>query len=280
MQERPKLLLVGGEGFIGRNLASFFSEIYDCASVGVEKSLFCERNDTFLKKDPYREKITQRYHSIVHLIDNAVVIEEFMEGEKRLMENIPIDSCCHLVVFSSAVVYVNPDSPYGQRKRMLEDFYTRYCKEHNIHLTIFRLFNTFGAFQIPFRQGSLIANLFYNFLNKKSTEINDMSAKRDFVYAGDIPKFVHYALKNQLLGTHDLASGKLISIGEVVTFLEKNILKESLNIIDKKNKENTVCPHAKGTIAQSIAILPFAEGLKRAFDFYTANMQIIKQYVD
>lgn len=280
MHKNTTVLLLGGEGFIGRNLANFFAHSYRCFSVGTQKSLFPQRRDSFIKLDPYKEKIPGKYNIIVHLIDNVVSSEEFFKEEQSLTENILSNTDAHLIVFSSVAVYANPDSPYGVRKRMLEEFYMEYCKEKRMSLTIFRLFNTFGPYQIPFKQGSLIANLLYNFLNKKSTEINDMSAKRDFVYSGDISKFVMCALQNKLVGTFDIASGKIISISETISLLEREILKSSLKIIDKKKKEDLICPPSQVSMALPINIISMREGLGHTLDFYRNNMPIIKKYVD
>ena len=126
------------------------------------------------------------------------------------MKNIGIQKGKHLIVFSSAVVYANPESPYGKRKMLLEKTYEDYCKRHKINLTIFRLFNVYGNYQIPHKQGSLIANIFYNYINHKQIEINDMKAMRDFVCAKDIGEIVKWVIENNFFEKSDIVQQSVI----------------------------------------------------------------------
>ena len=182
MDKNRKILILGGEGFIGRNIANFLSGHYDCYSVGIEKSKFDGRKDRFIRKNIYKDRLKNNYAAIIHLIDNPVRGEKFFKEEKKLIKNLELNENNHLIVFSSAAVYANPDSDYGKRKLKLEKIYSDYCKNNGIKLTIFRLFNVFGPYQIPNRQGSLAANTLVNYLNGKTVAINDKKAKRDFKF--------------------------------------------------------------------------------------------------
>jgi len=275
-----KLLLLGGEGFIGRNLAQYFSETNACLSVGNEKSRFEKRKDLFSRGNPYEQKISHESDIVIHLIDNNVLPDFFVEQEKKLVRNIGLNKRQHIILFSSAAIYANPDSEYGQRKQLLEKFYTEYCNERGIRLTIFRLFNTFGPYQVPYRQGSLVSNLIYNYLNRKSTEINDMEAKRDFIYSRDIAKFVTYAITNKLQGTLDIGSGRLTRIKDLISLLEEKVFKDHIDIVDKGIKENMAGRQATGDAAESIDVTGLESGLIKTAEFYKDNLNILKNYVE
>lgn len=277
MNRKKKILILGGEGFIGRNLADLLSKKYACFSIGLKKSIFKKRKDKFIKADPYEKKIKNDYDVIIHLIDNKIDLKHFSEEEKKLIKNIGLNQKNHLIIFSSAVVYANPDSEYGQRKLKLEKIYSEYCKKNKIKLTIFRLFNTYGLYQIPNRQGSLIANLLMNYLNNKTTEINDKLAQRDFIFSQDIGKFIHYAIKNSTVGTFDLATNNLISIEKIIKILEKKVIKKKISIIYKNDKESAICPKSKNNLLKNIKITKLDTGFKKAFIFYEKNMNIINK---
>lgn len=282
MQQRLSqcaFLLLGGEGFIGRNLAEYFSVKNTCLSVGSEKSRFEKRDDVFLSAKPYEQKINHGSNIIIHLIDNKVSSDSFLEQEKKLVENISLGTKHHLIVFSSAVIYANPDSEYGQRKQLLEKFYTEYCMEHGISLTILRLFNTFGPYQVPYRQGSLAGNLIYNALNGKKTEINDREATRDFLYAGDIPKFVEYVIANKIEGTYDIGSGELVSIREFIALLAEKVMEKTLDISYLDVRELAPSRCAEGDIVGKIDLTELEAGLKKTVKFYEDNMPIVESYV-
>lgn len=268
---------MGGEGFIGRNIASLLSEEWDCFSLGEKPSPFLERTDTFIQGDPYWEKIPNLYDVIVHLIDLKITEDELVHQEEKLVTHLELNPANHLVLFSSAVIYANPDSEYGRRKQVLEKFYQRVCQEKNIRLTIVRPFNLYGPFQIPFRQGSLIANLLYNHLEEKVTEINDMEAKRDFLFVGDLAQMVQRVIEQKLEGTYDIGSGKLTTIREVITILEEKVLKEKIQILEKKNKDTSKDQVAKGDLLEGLAVVNFEEGLGKTLDFYKENIPVIKR---
>lgn len=271
-----RILFLGGEGFIGRNLVTYFSEENECVSAGKSHSPFPARGqDVFLQKDPYEEEIRGDYDIIVHLIDNKTSAD-FCAEEKKLIRNLPISRKTHLVVFSSAVVYANPHSDYGKRKLSLEAVFSEYCQKHGIPLTIFRPFNTFGPFQIPYRQGGLVANLLYNFLSGKSTDINDMGAKRDFIYVADIARYVEHALSAHMQGVFDIGSGNLLSIRELISLLERDIVGESMDIVDKGNTESFAPRSAKRDLRKSVRLRDIREGLLETFEFYRNNKNAIQ----
>lgn len=274
-----RMLFIGGEGFIGRNLTRYFTNENECISVGQRQSVFADRRDRYIKVDPYKNRVEGEYDVVVHLIDNKVSLSAFELQEEQLTKNFSLRSGGQLVVFSSAVVYVNPNSEYGKRKQLLEAFYKRYCKEYGITLTIFRPFNIFGPFQLPNRQGSLIANLMCNFLLDESTEINDMDARRDFMCVTDIAKFVECALARKQEGVFDIGSGTLVSIRELIDYLNHHIFFSKGKITDRQAKEQTNEQPAKRTLSPVLPMVDFDEGLKRTFAFYKNNLHLLKDYV-
>ncbi|EKE20148.1 MAG: NAD-dependent epimerase/dehydratase [uncultured bacterium] len=277
MNNRKKILILGGEGFIGRNIAKHLSIENDCFSLGIEKSPFIERKDEFMEGNPYKDKISGEYDVVIHLIDNATAQDDFKQQELNLLKNITFVDTGHCILFSSAVIYANPDSEYAKRKILLEETCKAYCKKNNINLTIFRLFNIYGEYQIPFKQGSLVANLLVNYLDDATTEINDMSAERDFIFASDMVKFIKYAIDNSYFGCTDLATEKLIKVGELIDIIENEVVMEKIKINDKGNKEDVVCPIAKNNLIGKIILTPIEEGLRKTLDFYRNNMYIINQ---
>lgn len=276
MNNKKKILLLGGEGFIGRNIAKYLSDYYSCFSLGIEKSLFTDRNDVFIQGNPYVDIILNEYDVIIHLIDNAISLDEFKEQELKLLENVTFTKNGHLILFSSAVIYADSNSEYAKRKILLENIYTEYCKKNDLNLTIFRLFNIYGEYQLPFRQGSLIANLLTNYIKGEVTEINDMRAQRDFIFAPDMVKFVHFAIENNYFGFTDMATTKLITIKELIDILENDVIMDKLRIKNNNGQEIAICPIANNKLITQVTLIPMAEGLKKTFDFYKENLSIIK----
>ena len=281
MNNKKKILILGGEGFIGRNIAAELSDVFSCYSLGIEESVFGSgRKDVFIEGNAYKDKNLKKFDAYVHLIDNQVLDDEFEKEELKLIENIGFLKNSHLILFSSAVIYANSESPYAKRKIILEKFYEDYCEKNNINLTILRLFNIYGKFQIPYKQGSLIANILFNYQNNIPIEINDMTAKRDFIYAEDMAKFVRSVIENDFYGKTDLATGKLISIGDLLEICKKKVFIKEIEIIDKKNTENNLCPLGNNVLLEKVKLISMEEGLKKTAFFYEKNSDVIKKYLN
>src|SRR3989344_3457609 len=268
---RKKVLLLGGEGFIGRNLAVQLLENYDCFSAGKEKSPWPERKDVFVQFDPYKHDLRDSYDAVVHLIDHQLPLCNFEDAEQDLLRHIQIQPPTHLVLISSYVLYAQPDSEYALRKKLLEEVYTEYCRAHSVPLTIARLFNVYGPYQYPGRAGSLVANIFTSYLEKKRLHIRDMSAKRDFIYAPDVARIIEEIIINGVTGTFDVCTGTLTSIASLVDLIERDIIHDRLDIESGKDAEMFICPAAEKRVGLSVAPTDLIDGLRHTFIFYLKN---------
>lgn len=274
MTNKKKVLILGGEGFIGRNLSDVLSNDFDCFSVGLEKSIFSGSKARFVCVDPYKEKISGHYEVVIHLIDNGIQFSSIKKNEKKIFNNLDSILPEHIIFFSSSSIYAFPDSEYAKRKILMEKIYQKYCQERQIGLSVLRLFNIFGPYQIPNRRGSLVANLLYKYFVKEFVEINDLYAKRDFIYSQDMAKCVGQVIKKKLFGTDDLATNKMTTIDDLITTLN-DVLPSKIQIIDKKNHEKAICPSAKSRVICQIQPLPIEQSLKATANFYKDNLKII-----
>ncbi|MDD5083590.1 MAG: NAD(P)-dependent oxidoreductase [Candidatus Moranbacteria bacterium] len=273
---KKNILLLGGEGFIGRNIVDELGADYRCHSVGVAKSPFFQgdRNDAYISANPYAERIEGEFDIVIHLIDNAISLDEFERQERRLLGNIRFADNAQIILFSSAVLYANPTSEYAQRKAILESVISQHAKANDIKPVIFRLFNIFGKYQIPFKQGSFVANVLCNHLMHAPTEIFDMNAKRDFMFAADMAKFVRFAIEASYDGSTDLGTQQLLTLGEVISHIEESIY-EKVAVIDKGMQETLVCPLASNALIENVGLTPMGQGLQETYDFYKRNIALI-----
>lgn len=276
MNSKKKVLILGGEGFIGRNLSDILSVDFDCFSLGKEKSIFSGGKASYIKLDPYKEKILGRFNIIIQLIDNAVQLNTVEKSEEKILKNLDHILPEQIIVFSSAAIYMSPDSEYAKRKLLIEKIYQRYCQSHKIGLSILRLFNIFGPYQMPGRRGSLVANLINGYFNHHATKIDDLDAKRDFIYSLDMAECVSSIIKRKIFGPNDLATNNMLSYGEMLAKINL-LLSDQVKIVHKNIKERGSCPNAKSKIIQLINPTPIEQSLAETIDFYRRNWKLIKE---
>lgn len=273
------VLVLGGEGFLGLNIMRHLSQSLDCTSVDIKKSPFYYSSHEVVELDPYCDSIGGQYDVAIHCIDHVLAPALFELAEKTLMEKLLQTGVSTIVLLSSSIIYADPKSVYGERKMLFEKMYANFCKAHGVSLIVLRVFNTYGPFQMPYRSGSLVANLIYNHLRQEPTEIKDMSAKRDFIYSEDIPKFVEYAVRNQMEGTFDVGSGMLVSVGELISILEEDIFRSKIRLVKNGVLEDMDCPVAQKNEFDSIRLTDLREGLVQTANFYKDHMEVITSYV-
>ena len=273
-----RLLILGGEGFIGRNVALALSKSFECFSVGLRPSIFGTRyHDKFLCLDPYREEVPGRYDVIIQLIDPMGGEAQAVEAEKVLMSHIQMERAKHIIFFSTSAIYADPHSEYSRRKMRLEEVYRDSCRRWDIPLSIFRTFNAYGPYQLPKRKGSLISTLFFNYLNNGKTMINDTGVKRDFMYAPDIAAFILCALERQFDGMTDIGTEKMTSIGELLHLIEAEIVKDSLNAIEAPLAKSPSCPPPKNILLKGIPLTPLGKGLEKTYQFHRDHLEKIRE---
>ena len=265
---------MGGEGFIGRNLSDVLSSSFDCFSVGSTKSIFPGGKASFIKADPYKEKISGHFDIVIQLIDPKLPLKEVQKTEEKILENIDSIGPEQIILFSTAAIYMSPDSEYAQRKLLIERLYEKYCQNKQIGLSVLRLFNIYGPYQLPSKPGSLVAKLINCHFTKDPIWINDFEAVRDFIYARDVAKCVEVIIKKRIYGRDDLATNIMTSIGELLIRLNK-LLPGKIKTLDKKNIEER-CPDASSKVIKLIKPMMLDQGLEETIEFYQKNWQLIK----
>ena len=171
---------------------------------------------------------------------------------------------------------INPLDPYSAGKHVCEEYISLYGKVFNLNYIILRIFGIYGPRQIP-KPGSLVGviSIFIeSILSGKNISIyGDGKLKRDFLYIDDFVKIVFRLLKNDLWkNTFNIASGKSITLNELVKILAKKLVSHKFKVNFKEPLESDVdlLPDAsflKAKIHYKPAI-GLEEGIERYIDWY------------
>ncbi len=250
-----KVLITGGAGFIGSNLAQHFISLGDEVTILDDLSTGFIENLTGLDVEFVQgsildsellQKIASDKDSIVHLAAIPSVPRSVAEpfpshhanatGTLNVLEAAR-HSNTHVIVASSSSVYgANPTlpktedlrpmpiSPYAVSKLAGESYTVAWKATYGLDTIAFRFFNVFGPLQ---RAGHAYAAVIPCFLDKMSRKLpvdiyGDGEQTRDFTYVGDVVQVLARASKERKSSTSpvNLAFGTRRSLNELIPLMQ------------------------------------------------------------
>ncbi|MEO0831046.1 MAG: NAD-dependent epimerase/dehydratase family protein [Pseudomonadota bacterium] len=243
-----KVVLTGGLGFIGQNLAHHLKskpEEYHLTAVDQftdaaddEKAPF----DHILHADFAAGEALELYEGadvVVHLAARTTVQESIDDPLATFEQNVVRTQTVldHLrtrapgakFVFAStggAIIGEWPDaiheevnpkplSPYGASKLAVEGLLSAYRGSFGLSSASMRFANVYGPNSR--RKGSVIAAFCKRYLNDGTVQINgDGKQTRDYIYVADIAEAIARVIEKDAQGVFQLGTGRGTSINEVV----------------------------------------------------------------
>ncbi|WP_248746827.1 NAD-dependent epimerase/dehydratase family protein [Pseudomonas sp. MWU12-2037] len=231
MADAP-ILITGGAGFIGSNLAEALLEqgyslrILDDLSSGKRSNLALDNPRVELIEGDVADaalvaQVMRGCQAVVHLAAVASVqasVEDPVRthqsnfiGTLNVCEAMRQAGVKRVLFASSAAVYGNngegesiiedtaksPLTPYASDKLASEQYLDFYRRQHGLEPVIFRFFNVFGPRQDPSSPYSGVISIFCERALKglPITIFGDGEQTRDFIYVGDLVQILLQALK-------------------------------------------------------------------------------------
>ena len=247
-----KVLVTGGAGFIGKHLTSFLLKkdhsvtIFDNFSNSTKKSLvsLIQMGAKVIEGDILNisdiENAIKNHDTVIHLAAKISVSESIdnpsetfqvnIDGTKNVLASCEKNHVKKMVIASSAAVYgegnhnanlteetkMNPISPYGESKVMMEKVVSEWKPNYDFNYVILRFFNIYGIGQSSEYAG-VITKCLEKIKQKKPIEIfGDGLQTRDFVAIEDVINAIYNAMQSSNSGIYNIASGKTITINELV----------------------------------------------------------------
>ena len=175
-----KILITGGRGFLGRNLAVHLQELPDC-----EIRIFDRENSAEELKSWALDSDV-----VFHLagINRPADVSEFETGNAGLTEEL-----CQIlragarspkIVFSSSI-QAELDNPYGLSKAKAEAVLREFAAETGACTRIYRLQNLFGKWSRP-NYNSVTATFCHNIANHLPISISDPAREVELSYVDDV----------------------------------------------------------------------------------------------
>ena len=249
---KEKVLVVGGTGFIGRNLIKKLKQKnYSILSISLSvpsksnkinnvKYYVCDISNkkellNFLKKKKIEYVVN--LGGYVDHSNKKKTYESHYKGLKNLVDNLNNKKIKKFIQIGSSLENANINSPqvenykssqseipstYGRAKLQSTKYLLRAYKRNNFPVTVFRLFQTYGPGQLPNR---LIPFVIDQCINNKIFPCSSGLQFRDFIYISDVVDILVKALKNKNSNgeIYNLGCGKGINVKKIILKVNKII---------------------------------------------------------
>lgn len=253
-----RVLITGGAGFIGSNLASFLISkgyrvrIIDNLSTGKIENLSDLINKIeFILGDITNNNILQRVLEdidfVVHLaavtsVQKSVEEPELTykvnsEGTMKILELSEKFKIKRFVFASSCAIYGNPEklpvaensepaplSPYAESKLQGEKLCLNYL-EKGLDCVILRFFNVFGPKQDSESPYSGVISIFIKKILKNENPViyGDGEQTRDFIYVDDVLSAIEKAMHSKITDERifNIGSGNRYSVNHLFKILKE-----------------------------------------------------------
>jgi|LWDU01.1.fsa_nt_gi UDP-glucose 4-epimerase len=244
-----RIFVTGGAGFIGIYLCKKLLElnynvtVFDNFSNSSQKSFLSSINgkvNLIIGNILDTSKLinSMKDHDVVIHLAAKISVSDSIKNPKSTFEtnvfgtkNVLI-ACKHnhikkIITTSTAAVYKNisygsildeasfvePSSPYGESKLIMEKKILDFCNINNIDLIILRLFNVYGVGQSPEYAGVITQFLFDIQNNTSLTIYGDGLQTRDFVSVHDVVDSIILSITSfSTLEIYNIAYGESINI--------------------------------------------------------------------
>jgi UDP-glucose 4-epimerase len=244
-----RILITGGAGFIGSNIADAFVArgdevlIVDDLSSGSEANVPRQaRLEKYDIRSPGALQALESFrpdvlcHLAAQLDVRKSVTDPMLDADINVVGSLKLLEACkkvgtRRVLFSSTggAIYgeqdvfpcdethpTRPMSPYGVAKLSVEHYLSYYSVVHGFRTTALRYANVYGPRQSPHGEAGVVAIFARKLLTKQPCVINgDGSQTRDFVYVGDVVRANVLALEKDLSGSFNVGTGIETSVVEL-----------------------------------------------------------------
>lgn len=294
--KNKNILIIGGGGFIGRNLInSLRNKNVNIYSVSKQSTVPAIKNihaDLVTSDFSFLRRIKPKQVVYLGTISspkeakgekqgtfdtNVIALQRFLEAVKDL-------DIKKVILMSSAVLYSkNNTNPlkeedkldpfrdmYNFSKYLLENLAQYYTENYKIPITVFRLSNTYGPFQSTDKAALLIPSLFKQALSEKRMSVWNTKPTRDWIFVEDVCKAIQFEMKVDGAGIYNLGTGVGRKVEDVVEIISR-LTKTPYTNLDKKVSPpaKIICSTTK--LKRHLNYAPqttLEEGLKRTYEYY------------
>lgn len=241
-----RILLTGGAGFIGSNLADAFiaknHEVLVLDDLSTGRRANVPARATLVEgdiRDPATRSVVEQFkpdvlcHHAAQIDVRKSVADPSSDADVNIVGSVRLLEACRAagtrrVLFASTggAIYgeqdvhpateshpARPVSPYGVAKLSVEHYLHYYVVEHGFRATCLRYANVYGPRQNAHGEAGVIAIFVDKFLAGGVPTIHGKGEQtRDFVFVGDVVRANLAALEHDLTGAYNVGTGVETSV--------------------------------------------------------------------
>jgi UDP-glucose 4-epimerase len=306
-----KILVTGGAGFIGSQIADAFISsghnvcIIDNLSTGTKeninpKAAFYEKDIT--DKDIIRifekEKFDVVSHQAAQIDVRKSVADPVFDANTNILGTLNLLQACvktgvkkFMFASTGGAIYgeqdyfpadelhpTRPVSPYGITKLTIEKYLFYYHIQYKLNYTVLRYANVYGPRQNPFGEAGVVAIFANKLLQKEQPVINGAGEQtRDYVFVGDVVKANIKTLEDKDSTIYNVGTGIETNVNQIF---------KQLNKITGNHAKEKHGPQAKGEQMRSVItsdklfskfnwkpVTNLEEGLSKTVEFFKTKKQ-------
>lgn len=310
------ILILGGTGFIGKNIVESFKNDDNCKLVVVSRDLNLIDNAIFSAdsisvelgsfSDPvFIENLIVEYDVtiIIHLISNLIPSSsatEFYEGMNdfiiptfRLIDFIANKNIKFMFFSSGGTIYgnsdavineetpLNPINNYGFTKLIVENYIRFKSNSSQLDYIIVRPSNVYGKYQLFDRNQGFISVAINKIQNNLPIEIwGDGNTIRDYIDVFDVVSIVRKLLYSSISNvTLNLSTGVGFSLLEMIQIIEANLGKKSIVHFNTKrivDANKVILDNTKLLDIVDHEFIGVSEGIKHQIKYYNTTISSAK----
>lgn len=307
-KSEKKILVIGGSGFMGRNLIfKLIEEGYKVKLLDLIKPNWLNNKIEFIEGNFLHEHIVDEaihncfaiYHLASTTLPKTSNEDPVFDINTNLAGTIQILQKCityktKKIIFTSSggTIYgipdelpttekssTNPICSYGIVKLAIEKYLKLYHKLYGMDTCSLRISNPYGYFQRHDKGQGVISVFCKSFSTGKAIEIwGKGNIKKDFIYIDDLMEAMIKPLEIECNGEEiNIGGGESFCLNEIINFLQNYTKKEiKINYLPSKNFD---VQHTLLDISKAKDILhwepktDFYDGLKKTYDWIKNSPQ-------